>query len=182
MPSTVRLFISMWMLVQVEENIAKVVLNPETKRIVKMTFYKRDFRFKCKRCATFCCKLGGPNLFEKDIQRLKKAGYAVDNIFEATAKGEGNSVLKMDRRLGKRDDGSCVFLRFNGKLKIFECSVYGVRPVLCRIYPFDFERVGSNSFMFKFIPCCMGLDSPDGELVDEKFISNYLLDAILEIL
>jgi Fe-S-cluster containining protein len=158
------------MLIQVEENIAKIVVNPKTKQIAEITFYKRNFQFKCKRCATLCCKLGSPNLTEKDVQRIKEAGYAVDNFLEPTT------------RLGKRDDGSCIFLRFDDNLKIYECSIYDVRPVLCRIYPFDFERIDSNSFMLKFIPCCRGLNSPDGELVDEKFVNNCLLDAILEIL
>ena len=170
------------MLVQVGENIAKIVVDPKTKQIVDMTFYKRNFRFKCKRCATFCCKLGGPNLTEKDVQQLKKAGYATDNFLEPTTKRESNSAPKMQSRLGKRDDGSCIFLRFNNRLKIYKCSIYDVRPVLCRMYPFDFERIDSNSFMLKFIPCCRGLNSPDGQLVDERFVSNYLLDAIFEIL
>jgi len=174
--------LSRWMLVQVEENIAKIVVNPKTKRIVDITFYKRDFRFRCKRCATFCCKLGGPNLFEKDVQQIKDTGYVTDNFVEPIIKKKSKSAMKMKSRLGKRDDGSCVFLRFSDKLKIYECSIYDVRPVLCRVYPFNFERVDSDSFMLKFIPCCKGLNSPDGELVDEKFVSNYLLDAIFEII
>jgi len=169
------------MLVQVEENIARIMVKPKTKQIVDITFYKRNFRFKCKRCATFCCKLGGANLAEKDVQRIKEAGYAMDDLLESITKRESNSPLKMKSRLGEREDGSCVFLRFDDKMKIYECSIYDVRPVLCRIYPFDFERIDSNSFMLKFIPCCKGLNSADGELVDERFISNYLLDAIFEI-
>ena len=166
------------MLAQVKENIAKIVIDPKTKQIVDTTFYKRNFRFKCKRCATFCCKLGGPNLNEKDVQRIKEAGYVMDNFLEPITKKESNSVLKMESRLGKRDDGSCIFLRCNDKVKIYECSIYDIRPAVCRIYPFEFERIDSNSFMLKFIPCCRGLNSPDGELVDKRFISNYLLDSI----
>lgn len=154
-----------WMLVQVKETIAKILMDPKTKQIIGTTFYKRNFRFKCKRCAAFCCKLGGPNLTEKDVQRIKKAGYIRDDFLN----------------LGKRDDGSCIFLRFDDKLKVYECSIYDIRPALCRIYPFHFERIDSNSFLLKFIPCCMGLNGPDGELVDERFISNHLLDTILEI-
>ena len=170
------------MLIHVEENIAKIVVNTETRQIVDMAFYERNLRFKCQRCATFCCKLGGPNLTERDVQRMIKAGYAVENFLEPITKMENNtSVSKMQSRLRERDDGSCIFLRFNGESKIYECSIYDVRPVLCRIYPFDFERINSNSLMLRFIPCCKGLNSPDGELVDERFISNHLLDAIFGI-
>lgn len=158
------------------------MVNPKTEQIVDITFYKRNFRFQCKRCATFCCKLGGPNLNERDVQRIKEAGYATDNFLEPITKRGSNNVLKMGSRPGTREDGSCIFLRFNDKLKVYECSIYDVRPVLCRIYPFEFERIDFNSFMLRFIPCCKGLDSPDGELVDESFVSNYLLDVIFEIL
>jgi len=170
------------MLVQVEENIAKIGLDSKTKHTVDITVYKRNLRFKCKRCATFCCKLGGPNLTEKDVQRIREAGYAIDNFLEPATKRESNGALKMKRRLREKGDGSCIFLRFNNKMKVYKCSIYGVRPVLCRIYPFDFEKINHESFMLKFIPCCNGLNSPDGELVDEKFINSYLFDAVLEIL
>jgi len=170
------------MQVQVEENIAKIVVDSKTKQIVDITFYRRNFRFKCKRCATFCCKLGCPNLTERDVQRMRAAGYAIDDFLEPTTRRESNTAPMMERRLGNRDDGSCIFLRFDDKMKIYECSIYDVRPVLCRIYPFDFERIGSNSLMLKFIPCCKGLNSPDGELVNESFVGNHLLDAIFETL
>jgi len=113
---------------------------------------------------------------------MKEAGYVIDDFLEPDTKRESNGLFKIESRLRKRADGSCIFLRFDDKSKIYECSIYDVRPALCRIYPFHFERINSNSFMLKFIPCCKGLNNPDGELVDERFISNYLLDAIFEIL
>jgi len=171
-----------WMLAQVKENIAKIVVDRKTRQIVDTTFYKRNLRFKCRRCARFCCRLGGANLSEKDAQRLKEAGYATDNFLKPITRRENNSVLETESRLKERDDGSCIFLRFNTELKIYECSIYDFRPVLCRIYPFEFDGIDSNSFMLKFIPCCKGLNSPDGELVNEKFVSNYLLDTAFEIL
>lgn len=165
-----------------EENIAKIVVDSTSKQILGITFYRRNFRFKCRRCATFCCKLGSPSLAEKDVQRIKETGYVIDNLLERNTERESNSVLKTETRLRKRNDGSCIFLRFNDETKIYECSVYDARPVLCRVYPFDLERIDSNSFMLRFIPCCNGLNSVDGELVNEMFINNYLRDAIFEIL
>ncbi|MDH5449301.1 MAG: YkgJ family cysteine cluster protein [Candidatus Bathyarchaeota archaeon] len=162
------------------DDIAKIVL--ETKQIADITVCKGNLRFKCKRCAIFCCKLGGPTLAENDVQRIKEAGYVNDNVLETSARNISRHASMTQSRLRKREDGSCVFLKFNERLKAYECSIYDVRPALCRIYPFDFERINSNSLMLKFIPCCRGLNDPDGELIDKKFIAKYLLDAIFEIL
>jgi Fe-S-cluster containining protein len=64
----------------------------------------------------------------------------------------------------------------------YECSIYDVRPVLCRLYPFDFERINSNSFLLKIIPCCKGLNNADGEPVNEKFIAKHLFENILKLM
>jgi len=82
--------------------------------------------------------------------------------------------------LKNREDGSCIFLKFDAEKNRYECFIYDFRPVLCRLYPFDFDRVGSNIIVLKFIPCCRGLNNPDGKLVDEKFIANHLLAPLLE--
>ena len=119
---------------------------------------------------------------DNDIQRIKEAGYVNDNVLEPSARNFGRYASMTQSRLRKREDGSCIFLKFDERLQAYECSIYDVRPALCRIYPFDFERINSNSLMLKFIPCCSGLNDPDGEIIDRKFIAKYLLDAIFEIL
>lgn len=86
----------------------------------------------------------------------------------------------MHSSLRNREDGSCIFLKFDSEQNRYECSIYDFRPVLCRLYPFDFDRVDPNIIILKFIPCCRGLNNPDGELVDEKFIVNHLLAPLLE--
>lgn len=82
--------------------------------------------------------------------------------------------------LKNREDGACIFLKFDAKQKHYECSIYDFRPILCRLYPFDFDRVGTNSIVLKFIPCCRGLNNLDGKLVDERFINKHLLAPLLE--
>ena len=82
--------------------------------------------------------------------------------------------------LKNREDGACFFLKFDAKQNRYECSIYDFRPILCRLYPFNFDRVGIKSIVLKFIPCCKGLNNVDGELVDELFITKNLLAALLE--
>jgi len=154
------------------ENIAEVALNPKTKHIIKVNFHQKHLRFRCQRCATFCCKLGGPKLTQRDIERIKQAGYPLEDFLEPLSDRESESSVVMRGSLRNREDGSCVFLKFDEKRGIHECSIYDVRPALCRLYPFDFEKVGPYSFVLKLIPCCRGLNAPRGELVNEEFVTE----------
>ena len=150
------------------ETVAEILLSPKTQQITNLTLHEKRLRFKCKQCAVFCCKLGGPTLSEKDVKRIEQAGY------RAEESADGN-------RLKNKEDGSCIFLNFNQKKGIYECLIYDFRPALCRLYPFSLEKKSPNSFLLKLIPCCNGLNNPDGEQVKEKFIIDHLFDSVLEI-
>lgn len=163
------------------ENIAEVTVNPKTKRVAKIFLHQKRLRFKCQRCAAFCCKLGGPKLTERDVDRIEQAGYSLEEFLESVSNNEFKGLPIMYGRLKSKEDGSCVFLSFEAKKKVYECSIYEVRPALCRLYPFDFERINSSFFMLKLIPCCKGLYKRDGELVNKSFV-NKKLNAILDIM
>ena len=137
------------------------------------------FWFSCKRCASLCCRLGGPILSKEEIEKIEAAGNPFADFVESVDVAEGSSLLAHDR-LKSRDDGSCVFLGSDDEQQRHVCNVYSVRPSLCRLYPFSFERLASNRFALKIIPCCLGLNSPEGELVDEQYITNNLLEPLLE--
>jgi len=123
--------------------------------------------------------LGGPKLTRKDIERIEEAGYHVKDFLEP-ANSEFKAMPFTRGSLKNREDGACIFLKFDAKQKQYECSIYDFRPILCRLYPFDFDRVGTNSIVLKFIPCCRGLNNLDGKLVDERFINKHLLAPLLE--
>ena len=154
-------------------------MDSKTRQIRDLSLLQKRFRFKCKRCATFCCRLGGPKLTRKDIERIEEAGYHVKDFLEpANSEFEGMPVMRDS--LKNREDGACIFLKFDAKQSRYECSIYDFRPILCRLYPFDFDRIGTDSIVLKFIPCCRGLNNPDGKLVDERFINKHLLAPLLE--
>jgi len=163
-----------------KEDIAVITVNPETRQILDIHFYERNLRSKCKRCAIFCCKLGAPGLTKKDIKQMKSAGYDISEFIEPSKRRYGNfsftpSMVKSNK------DGSCIFLKTDKKPNTYECLIYGIRPTLCRLYPFDFERINANAFLLKIIPCCKGLNNPDGELVNKSFIIKHLLDSIFDL-
>jgi len=115
----------------------------------------------------------------KDVKRIEEAGYRVKDFLQLT-NSELKSMPFTRGSLKNREDGACIFLKFDAKQNRYECSIYDSRPILCRLYPFDFDLVGSNSIVLKFIPCCRGLNNLDGEFVDERFVAKNLLAALLE--
>jgi len=169
-------------LIELSEVLARITIDPETKKICDLSVHQKSLRFKCSRCATFCCKLGGPKLTRKDIERIKRAGYSVKDFLEPLPHSEFKGLSIMRGDLKNKEDGSCIFLKFDAKENRYVCSIYDFRPALCRLYPFDFDSVGSNIIVLKLIPCCRGLNLPDGDLMDEEFIANHLLGSLLEIL
>ena len=118
-------------------------------------------------------------LTSKDIERIEEKGYRVKDFLEPT-NSELKSMPFTRGTLKNREDGACIFLKFDAKQNRYECSISDFRPILCRFYPFDFDMVGPDSIVLKYIPCCRGLNNLDGELVDENFITKNLRAALLE--
>jgi Fe-S-cluster containining protein len=155
--------------------IAEITLNLETKRITNIVLLKKDLRFKCQRCAVFCCRLGGPRLNDKDFQRLRQAGYGNKNYMRNTGKKGDKGKF-----LNEKEDGSCIFLEESDEIKEHMCVIYDFRPSLCKLYPFEFTSTGPNMGVLKIIPCCNGLNAIDGELIDKKFVEKNLFEAIVD--
>ncbi len=150
--------------------IAEITIQPETKHI-NIVFHGNPLRFRCHRCAVFCCKLGGPKLSLQDIEHLIKAGNNPDTFLN-----DQQATLKNSK------DGSCIFLSFNEEDGLYQCFVYNFRPTFCRLYPFQFEKSGPQSYRLKFIPCYNGLNTEDGEVVDKKFFVKFLQKILLDLI
>jgi Fe-S-cluster containining protein len=151
--------------------VTEITINPGTQDITAMNFSQNSLRFKCQRCAVFCCKCGGPRLSLKDVKNLERSGK-ISDLF----------VDSKDLTLKNAKDGSCLLLTVNTHKQKYHCSVYNLRPTLCRLYPFRFERLGQHSFELKLIPCCNGLNVDGGEIVDESFFRKYLREPFLDLL
>lgn len=54
-------------------------------------------------------------------------------------------------QMRKTEDGRCVFLTGNS------CSIYSIRPLVCRFYPFQLRSVGKGSFIFTCTNECPGI-------------------------
>jgi Fe-S-cluster containining protein len=164
-----------------ELNIAKISFDPKIHRITNIAFIKSDLRFRCQRCAVFCCKLGAPSLSKSDMKRLKQADYRTKDFIDATSIEDSTSGDKKNF-LKHKEDGSCIFLQKDKEAESYACGIYKNRPSLCRLYPFEFVPTGLSAGILRLIPCCNGLNIPDGDPVDRRFIEKNLLEAIINSL
>jgi Fe-S-cluster containining protein len=114
-------------------------------------------------------------LTKEDIEQIESAGHKTSEFVEDSKREYGSHSL-MTTVMKNRKDGSCIFLRTDEKRNAYECSIYEIRPILCRLFPFEIKRIDIGSFLLKILPCCNGLNDVDGELVNKKFVVKYLLE------
>jgi Fe-S-cluster containining protein len=86
------------------------------------------------------------------------------NIEDFAEKAEGFEpyVYKMK----KTEQGKCVFL--NGNL----CTIYSIRPLICRFYPFEFKNDRKSRPTFAYTEECPGIGR--GSKLDRTFFENLL--------
>jgi len=132
----------------------------ENTRVKIGRIFQDGVRFGCCRCATFCCRLGGPQLTERDMVRLEETDIKRELFVEG-------------RSLRNKANGECIFLRRDLGSGSYTCAIYEHRPVLCRIYPFDLKIDKNDEWMLSLLPC-KGLSTPKGESVDRRFIEKHL--------
>jgi Fe-S-cluster containining protein len=149
-----------------DAKIAEISIEPETGKVRHIILFDNNLRLKCRRCAIFCCKLGGPRLSSKDIDQLKKAGLTGAEFLDTT-----NDCLR------NTTSGSCVLLKFDPQKHSYECTVYPYRPAQCRLYPFHIEKAGSDKSVLKLLPC-KGINRRQGSIIDERFLKDNVLDML----
>jgi Fe-S-cluster containining protein len=108
--------------------------------------------FKCQRCGKCCVEIGLPYDPESIFEIAKFLDLKVDQVIE---KYYGR--ISDDGKAWESEDykrAPCPFLSADGDIK--SCSIYSVRPLGCRLYPFDtdFGRAG--------------IDCPGARIVYEK--------------
>jgi lysine-N-methylase len=102
----------------------------------------------CHVCGT-CCKEYLVTVTDEERRRIEAQGWESDPDFAGVPlfRREGPPWARR-HHLNHRPDGSCVFLRENGRCRIHERFGYETKPLACRLFPFvlvpvaDHWRVG----------------------------------------
>ena len=136
------------------------------KQVTPIGLDTKRLRFNCVRCATFCCRLGGPTVTVRDLMRLRRGVPEIDNITET--KVVGASLTKV---LASKPNGQCILLSKDRQNR-HRCLEYELRPDACRVYPFKLIR--QNTRLTVLVLPCRGLSYRKGKLINTRFISKYL--------
>lgn len=101
-------------------------------------------QYCCHKCPAYCCTYSEIEITARDIERLARHfGLSYRQAEERFTKPDAKKKFRMLRH--KKDtafDSACMFL----DQKTRKCTVYEVRPGVCRKYP-DSSRCGYYEFL-----------------------------------
>jgi Fe-S-cluster containining protein len=131
--------------------------------------YPTALRFHCTKCG-ICC--GDTKEKTRHILLLKAEA-------EHIAKSTAHPITEFATRTEKTPyvyemkktttDGKCVFL------KNTRCTIYPLRPLICRFYPFELKTSQSGKYQFLFTKECPGINQ--GRTLKEAYFKKLLLLA-----
>jgi lysine-N-methylase len=106
-----------------------------------------EAHFTCSRCGD-CCRSWNVMLGPGEEERLAALDWSeadptlvdVTTAVSSTLPGSGKGV----RRLARGSDGACVYLGADNLCRIHRHFGADAKPLMCRLYPFGFSRVGSR--------------------------------------
>ncbi|MEM3536549.1 MAG: YkgJ family cysteine cluster protein [Candidatus Bathyarchaeia archaeon] len=125
--------------------------------------YPRNVRFRCLKCAKCCGDT------ETRVRRILLLKCEAERIAEAMSKPivefaqetEGHAPYVYEMKKTQRD-GKCVFLKNE------RCTIYRLRPLICRFYPFELIIVEEGKHEFRFTMECPGMGK-GGRLTKKYF-------------
>ena len=114
--------------------------------------YPVALRFECTKCG-ICC---GDT--KEKTRHILLLGAEAEQIATATSQeiqrvaekieGKAPYIYEMKKTLGK---GKCVFLSKN------RCTIYPLRPLICRFYPFELKTAANREYKFSCTNECPGI-------------------------
>jgi Fe-S-cluster containining protein len=119
----------------------------------KMNFdYPPTVRFQCIKCG-ICC--GDTKEKTRHILLLKTEA---EQIATATLQPTSEFTVKIKDKapynyeMKKTENGKCIFLKNN------YCTIYPVRPLICRFYPFELKIAHGRKHTFLYTLECSGIN------------------------
>ena len=118
---------------------------------IRVSFsYPEHVRYRCEKCAR-CCgdtenRVRSILLLKSDIKRISEKKALCPDAFAQKIAGFEPYLYRMRTNT----DRKCVFLRNTS------CSIYPIRPLICRFYPFQLNP-GPKGYVFEYTDECPGI-------------------------
>lgn len=113
--------------------------------------YPENVRFQCTRC-TKCCgdtPTKTRHIIMIDVEARRICEATLQSIVTFAHRIEGRTPYVYEIR--KNQTGKCVFLNKDS------CTVYALRPLVCRFYPFKLKPRKRGGHLFSFTNECPGI-------------------------
>jgi Fe-S-cluster containining protein len=123
--------------------------------------YPPAVRFHCIKCGMCCGDTKEKNrhilLLRTEAEQIAKA--TSQPIFKFAVKIKDQASYSYEMK--KREDGKCVFLEND------RCTIYSLRPLICRFYPFELKVLHNRKYTFLYTEECPGINK--GRLLSEGY-------------
>lgn len=122
--------------------------------VAKEKWYRGGLCFSCTQCGN-CCS-GAPGyvwVTKEEIRRISKLLGREDGWLGKTHLRR----VRLRYSLTEKPSGDCVFLKRRGET--FECSIYAVRPLQCRTWPFWSQNLRSPDTWNEAHQTCPGINT-----------------------
>ena len=132
--------------------------------------YPEGVRFNCQRCS-LCCgdtkdKVRRIFLLEREIETIsKRTSKTIEDISEQI-----NGFAPYFYVMKKTKKGQCIFLKDN------TCTIYQIRPLVCRFYPFQLQSLTNNLYQFTYTEECHGIEK--GPLLKRNFYEKLFKEFL----
>lgn len=132
--------------------------------------YPKDIRFRCNKC-TLCCgdakaRVRHILLLKKEAERISEITSKSAEMFATEIEGHEPYVYEM---IKTEEKGKCFFLKEN------KCTIYNLRPLICRFYPFQLSPAKGGKYKFFCTKECPGIGK--GKKLGKNHFENLFQHA-----
>jgi len=108
-----------------------------------------------------------------NVEAERLAQFVGKKICDFAEKVEGKAPYVYEMRKG--GEGKCIFYADN------QCSIYKLRPLVCRFYPFELTPSEGKKFKFTATCECPCVSSAGEDMLNEVFFRRLLRFALKEL-
>jgi len=126
--------------------------------------YPTAVRFHCIKCGICCGDTKEKNrhvlLLRTEAEQIAKTTLQPISKFAVKIKDRTPYSYEMK----KSEDGKCVFLEED------RCTIYSLRPLICRFYPFELKVLRNQKYTFLYTEECPGINK--GRLLSGSYFKR----------